>query len=43
MANTHHCRSKDGARKLAHRLRKRGNCVSVNKLKHGWSVTAWKK
>ena len=43
MAVTHHCRSKTSAKAMAHRLRKHGNNVSMNKLKKGWSVTAWKK
>jgi hypothetical protein len=42
MANTHHCRTKRGAKKMAKRLRKYGNKASINKTKKGYSVTAWK-
>lgn len=43
MAVTHHCRSKTSAKAMAHKLRKKGNQVSMSKRKVGWSVTAWKK
>ena len=43
MAVTHHCRSKSSAKAMARRLRKRGNKVSMSKLKKGWAVSAWKK
>ena len=43
MAVTHHCKSKTSAKKMAHKLRKKGNQVSMSKRTRGWSVTAWKK
>jgi hypothetical protein len=43
MAVTHHSGSKCAARKMAHRLRKAGNKVSVKKLKGpGYAVTSYK-
>jgi len=43
MANTHHCRTKKGAKSLAKKLRKYGNNASISKTKKGYSVSAWKK
>ena len=42
MAVTHHSKSKKAALAMAKRLRKKGNKVSVNKLKKGYSVCSWK-
>lgn len=43
MAVTRHCKTKSSAKKMARRLRKKGNQVSVSKRSKGYSVTSWKK
>jgi len=42
MANTHHCKNKTSAKRMARRLRKHGNKVSYRETKNGYSVSAWK-